>query len=220
MTLSDLGIQYICENFGDASRCCVKTGLSWYFITPLDERLDETGGTAMIVSRFASGIAKTLTMVSPNRGTFTPEELDAANGSRVFLEDAKEITNHDEPTEVQWCFIPCSDHADQTTCEKYGCHWWNGACHDVAPTCEELNTQVECLDHDCVWYNNSCHSIVTCADINNQTECEAHDCHWWNGACHDVAPTCEELNTQTECQSLELAGIWIEPIISDHSSLT
>ena len=105
MTLSQNGLNYICENFGDLKLCCVRTGLTWYLITPTDERLDETGGTAEIVSRFASGIAKTLTMVSPDRGTFTPEELDAANSSRVFLEDAKLIADHDDvgPLE-QWCY--------------------------------------------------------------------------------------------------------------------
>ena len=227
MTLSLLGIQYICENFGDTSLCCARTGLSWYYTVGTTD-YPETGGTAQIVSRLASGLIDSLTMTSPPRGTFTKAQLDAANESTVTILDAKEITYHDEPTEVQWCFIPCSDHTTQVTCELYGCFWWNGACHDLAPsceallnepdctrygcywyngschtslpTCEELNNQPDCLLYECFWYNGACHSAVVCENILVQTECEAHGCYWYNGACHS-AVVCENILVQTECEA-------------------
>ena len=198
MTLSLLGIQYICKNFGDVSFCCVRTGLSWYY-TLAGTNYQETGGTAQIVSRLASGLIDSLTMTSPARGAFTKAELDAANAGPVTLQDAKEITDHDEQTEVQWCFIPCSAHIDQATCETYGCYWWNGACHDAAPSCEELNNQGECLQFGCYWYNDACHSTVACENILTQTECEGHGCYWYNGSCHTNLPTCPGLNNQDDC---------------------
>ena len=198
MTLSLLGIQYICENFGDTSLCCVNTGLSWYY-TVGGTDYPETGGTAQIVSRLASGLIDSLTMTNPPRGTFTQAQLNAANESPVTLLDAKEITYHDEPTEDQWCFISCSEHMDQATCETYGCSWWNGACHDAAPSCEELNNQPECEAFGCYWYNEACHSTVVCESILTQTECEGHGCYWYNGSCHTGSPSCAELNNEPDC---------------------
>jgi len=200
MTLSPLGINYICKNFGDTALCCVRTGLSWYY-TLAGTDYPETGGTAQIVSRLASGLIDSLTMTSPVRGAFTKAQLDEANAGPVTLQDAKEITYHDEPTEVQWCFIPCSDHTDQITCEDvYLCFWWNNACHDAAPTCGELNNQADCLRWSCFWYNGACHAAVICEDINNQTECLGHGCFWYNGACHSTV-ACENIATQTECEA-------------------
>lgn len=159
MALSPLGKQYICKNFGDVSLCCVRTGLSWYY-TVGGTDYAETGGTAQIVSRLASGLIDSLTMTSPARGAFTKAELDAANAAPVTLQDAKEITDHDELTEVQWCFIPCSAHTDQATCEGvYLCFWWNNACHDAAPTCSELDNQGDCLRYNCFWFRDACHSV-------------------------------------------------------------
>ena len=102
--LSQNGLNYICENFGDVNLCCVRTGLSWYYtLTGID--YPETGGTAQIVSRLASGLIDSLTMTSPARGTFTQAELNTANNGSVTIEDAHLIAEHDDvgPLE-QWCF--------------------------------------------------------------------------------------------------------------------
>jgi len=203
MTLSELGINYICANFGNTSLCCINTGLSWYYSIG-DDDYPETGGTAQIVSRLASGLIDSLTMTDPDRGTFTQAELNEANGSVVTLQDAKTITDHDEASEDQWCFIPCADHVDQTTCEDvYECYWWNAACHDDAPLCPDLNNQADCLRYNCYWYNGSCHAGIICADILTQTECEAHNCYWYNGSCHSSSPACSELNNQADCERYE-----------------
>ena len=103
MRLTQAGIDYVCQNFGDTNLCCVASGLSWFY-TREGTDYPETGGTAQIVSRLASGLVDSLTMTTPARGTFTKSDLDAANTESVTLTDAQEITNHDEPTEDQWCY--------------------------------------------------------------------------------------------------------------------
>ena len=198
MALTLTGKQYICENFGNGSFCCVNTGLSWYY-TVGGTNYNETGGTAQIVSRFASGLIDSLTMTSPARGTFTQTQLNTANGSSVTLQDALEITYHDESTEDQWCFIPCESHADDNTCVNvYGCFWYNGSCHTTSPSCEQLNNATDCSIYGCHWYNGSCHSSWTCNVITNATDCSAYGCFWYNGVCNSTM-SCEAINNSTEC---------------------
>ena len=103
MTLSQNGLNYICQNFGDASLCCVRTGLSWYY-TLEGTDYPENGGTAQVVSRLASGLIESLTMTSPARGMFTQAELNAANSGPVTLEDAKLVAEHDDTSADQWCY--------------------------------------------------------------------------------------------------------------------
>jgi len=103
-SLTQNGIDYICQNFGDDNYCCVKSGLSWYY-TVGGVDYPETGATAQIVSRLASGLIDSLTMTNPARGTFIQTDLNTANGGTVSLIDAKAITYHDESFEDQWCLI-------------------------------------------------------------------------------------------------------------------
>jgi len=211
MTLSELGKQYICQNFGDTSFCCVKTGLSWYY-TVAGTNYNETGGTAQIVSRFASGLIASLTMTSPARGAFTKAELDAANGSTVTLQDAKEITYHDESTEDQWCFIPCEAHTDQDTCENiYLCHWWNNGCHTNLPSCDELDNQSDCESYGCFWYNESCHDAApSCEALNNGLDCSRFGCYWFRGVCHSVdqPELCYWIDTQGGPEALTVPNVF------------
>jgi len=199
MALNTSGIQYICQNFGDGSQCCVKTGLSWYY-TAGGENYNETGGTAQIVSRLASGLIDSLTMVNPARGTFTQTSLNTANGASVTLQDALVITSHDESAEDQWCFIACEAHADQNTCENlYGCYWYNGSCHTELPDCSALDNQTDCGIYGCFWYDGSCHSTMSCEAIFTQYECDGYGCYWYNGACHSALPTCSQLDNDFDC---------------------
>jgi len=96
--LSETGKDYICTNFG-SNDCCVATGLSWTYYIGTDS-YPETGGTAQIVARLASGLIDYLETGGQN---YTKADLDSANGSPVTLQDAQEIANHDEPSEGQWC---------------------------------------------------------------------------------------------------------------------
>ena len=199
LTITDLGRQFICQSFGDSSFCCVKAGLSWYY-TVAGNNYNETGGTAQIVSRLASGLVDSLTMTNPARGTFTQADLNNANGSTVTLQDAQVITQHDEPTEDQWCFIPCEAWTSQADCLMYGCYWYNGACHTNPPSCSELNNQADCLAYNCYWYNGSCHdSPPACEILLTQTECASYGCYWYNGSCHTNAPSCPILDNESDC---------------------
>ena len=102
MTLSQNGLNYICENFGDVNLCCVRTGLSWYY-TLAGTDYPETGGTAQIVARLASGLIESLTMTSPSRGMFTQVDLNTANNGSVTLEDARLVAEHNDTSADQWC---------------------------------------------------------------------------------------------------------------------
>ena len=128
--LTQNGINYICQNFGDTNSCCVDHGLSWYY-TIGGTNTNETGATAQIVGRLALGLLDSLTMTNPARGTFTKAELDAANGEAVTITDAQGITNHDNPNEDQWCYgaVPCSSYADQGSCIAAGCYWCDNVTH-------------------------------------------------------------------------------------------
>ena len=103
MTLSQNGLNYICENFGDVNFCCVRTGLSWYY-TLAGTDYPENGGTAQIVARLASGLIDSLTMTNPPRGTFTQADLNTANSGPVTLEDARLVAEHDDTSADQWCY--------------------------------------------------------------------------------------------------------------------
>jgi len=103
MTLTQNGINFICQQFG-LNDCCVNAGLSWFY-TIGGTNYSETGGTAQVVSRLASGLVDSVTMTSPARGTFTQADLNAANeGIAVTLQDAQNIALHDEPAEEQYCY--------------------------------------------------------------------------------------------------------------------
>jgi hypothetical protein len=105
MTLTDSGIDFICQRFGDITECCVADGLI-YGYTDLygNAYTGQVGGTATIVAALAMGILQSLTMENPSRIAVTQAQLNAANNGTVTLLDAQEITYHDETTEDQWCY--------------------------------------------------------------------------------------------------------------------
>ena len=205
MTLTQNGIDYICQKFGDVNECCINTGVSWFY-TREETDYPENGGTAQIVARLASGLIDSLTMTNPARGTFTQAELNTANGQSVTITDAQTITNHDEPSEDQWCYSAptlCSSYNNQTDCINASCYWWNNSCHDAAPTCSQINNQTDCVNAGCYWWtNNTCNSTpeqTDCASYTNPTTCINAGCYWWNNSCHDASPTCAQINNQTDC---------------------
>ena len=160
--LSQNGIDYICQNFGDTNFCCIDDGLEWYYTVGGNDT-HETGATAQIVGRLALGILDSLTMVNPSRGTFTTAALNNANGSSVSLTDAQQVAQHDTPAEGQWCYSggtppTCSDFTNQSLCESNNCFWYNNYCYSTSPTCTMLNNVADCTRFNCYWYDNSCHS--------------------------------------------------------------
>jgi len=205
--LTQNGIDYICQNFGDDNLCCIDGGLEWYYTVGGSDTY-ETGATAQIVARLALGILDSLTMVNPARGSFTTNELYTANGAGVTLSDAQEITYHDNPAEDQWCYggVTCAQHLTRTECESNNCYWWNSSCHDIAPNCGVIDNLADCASYGCFWYNNACHSDeqpLQCSGYTIQALCESNDCYWYNGSCHDLAPSCTELNNSSDCAAYD-----------------
>lgn len=104
-SLTENGLNYICQNFGDENFCCVLSNISWYYaMDGVDTH--ETGATAQIVGRLAYGLLDSITLTDPPRGTYTLSQLIEANGGNVTIDDAILITYHDEPNENQWCYSP------------------------------------------------------------------------------------------------------------------
>ena len=180
--------------------------MSWYY-TVGGTNYNETGGTAQIVSRFASGLIESLTITNPVRGSFTQSQLNTANGGSVTLMDAQEITFHNSPAEDQWCYSEtlCSSYTDEATCYANGCYWYGGSCHSYFPSCEILTTQSDCENYNCYWCDGVCQGTPCgtpdCGDYTDQYNCEANSCYWWNDSCHSTSePTgCESYTTEGAC---------------------
>jgi len=210
MTLTQNGIDYICQNFGDISECCVSSGLQWEW-TDIDGNTGvENGGTGAAVGTLilAQLIVK-ITMLSPPRGDFTYQQLRTANdGNDLTFADVDQIllNDGDPPGENQWCYIPpppCSSYTNQTECEAHDCYWWNASCHSQDPlSCADLNNEADCLTYGCEWYDGACHSPVVCKNITTQTECEAAKCYWYDGSCHSEQQyPCDHWTNQVDCEA-------------------
>lgn len=218
MTLTDYGINYCLKSFGNADECAVSTGYGLTFSYVDTKGIEYTGiagGTASILNFIALGIVKTLTMDDfPGRGTFTKALVEEENGESISFGDGDIFTEHDENSEDQWCFIVCSEHADKSTCEDvYRCFWWNNGCHDVAPTCEELDNPEDCQRYfpGYYWYEDAagvfCHPTLVCENIVNSDHCTANGCLWYNGSCHSTL-VCEDINNQPDCIAPEHDCFW------------
>lgn len=107
MTLTKEGMDYCLRSFGDANECAVSMayGLTFSYTDTKGESFSNvSGGTGSIVNFLALGIVQTLNMDQfPERGTFTKELLETANGASVSLGDGNIFTLHDEFSGDQWC---------------------------------------------------------------------------------------------------------------------
>jgi len=149
--LTNKGIRYICQYFGDVNHCCINAGLSWTYLGTDNVTYSESGGTSQIVARLVmTSLVQSLTMINPARGTFTYAQLKAANENNdITLDDAKELLNHDEPAEVQWC-LNLTDIPTPAECEGYGYYWYNGVCYlNLPASCDILNNQSDCERYGC-----------------------------------------------------------------------
>lgn len=140
MTLTENGINYIAQKFGDINECVISQGLTWNYEDIEGTTHEETGGTSSAVSRLIfTQLVVSLTMIDPPRGTFTYNQLRAANnGQDITLSDCAELDNHDENSGDQWCYVapvPCEGRP-QAEC-IYPCYWWGDppSCHsEPAPS--------------------------------------------------------------------------------------
>lgn len=178
MTWTQNGINWVLQKFGDENLCCVADGLTFHVVDITDvTHSSETGGTPLIVGLLTSGTITSVTMENPNRGTFTPTQMNNANGSTLSFLDATELQSHDAPGDAggsvlpsgQWCYTTptgaCCDSAnvcsittknacvgtycgDGTTCTTGRC-----PCTPTLPNCSEITTQAEC-NLPCFWYKD------------------------------------------------------------------
>lgn len=195
MTWTQNGIDYVCQKYGDINECVISGGLVFDVVDIQGQTTTGlTGSTADIVAMITFNLITQITMTTPSRplisNPFT--KLNQANGGTVTPQDAQELTNHDENSGDQWCYIapvPCSSYTNQVECEANNCYWYNNSCHSNLPSCEILQTPEECGGYNCYWYNNSCHSSpppVVCENYTTQAECEAAACYWYNNSCHST----------------------------------
>lgn len=144
MTWTQNGVDYVCQKYGDINECVVSNGLVFSYTDIQDQTYTGvTGGTADIVGFISFGLVKSITMTNPSRPTITDPQtkLNNANGGVVNPTDAQELTNHDERSADQWCYIvppPCSSYTNQVDCEANNCYWYDDACHSTPQKKEEI----------------------------------------------------------------------------------
>lgn len=190
MTLTQNGIDYICQNFGSPQKCVVSAGLWWEW-EDIDGNTDtETGGTGQVLSRLIiPQLIVKVTMLTPARGEYYYSDLRTANGGNdVTFNDIDTVMLHDENSGDQWCYSapppPCSSYITQPTCELAGCYWYNNACHSdpYIPVCSDYASQSVCEANNCYWCNGQCQSTpcgIVCSDFTDQTSCETAGCYWY-----------------------------------------
>jgi hypothetical protein len=175
MTLTQNGINFILQKFGDTNYCCVNTGL---IITYTDIEgntyTNQTVGTPFIVGILASSLAVEITMVMPSRGTITALQMHNANGSTVTLYDADELKYHDEPGDTggamtpvgQWCYgggTNCTNPDGPIGSEACIDGYWN--------TCSSGKQWVP---------NTPAEPCAACSSYLTKPTCEAGGCYWYS----------------------------------------
>ncbi len=108
--LTQQGINYICEQYGDASYCVVSEGLVFNFTDDANQTYTELpGGTTDILGFIMMGVVESLTMTRPSRQTIhnpLQEFLEANDGLILHSHDVAFLLQHDENSGDQWCYNP------------------------------------------------------------------------------------------------------------------
>lgn len=106
--LTQGGIDYICQHYGDASECIVSEGLLFTFTDDTNQTYTELpGGTTDILGFIMMGVVRSITMIQPSRAPIDDplQEFFEANGG--FLLDSSDVAfllQHDETSGDQWCY--------------------------------------------------------------------------------------------------------------------
>lgn len=108
--LTQNGINYICEQYGDASHCIVSEGLIFNFTDDTNQTYTELpGGTTDILGFIMMGVVQSVTMTLPIRSTIRnplQEFLEANDGLILDSRDVAFLLQHDENSGDQWCYDP------------------------------------------------------------------------------------------------------------------
>ena len=108
--LTQSGIDYLCQQYGDASYCIVSEGLIFNFTDDSGQTYAELpGGTTDILGFIMMGAVQSITMVMPKRQTIrNPLQafLSANKGLILDSSDVAYLLQHDETSADQWCYIP------------------------------------------------------------------------------------------------------------------
>ncbi len=106
MVLTTNEKNYISDKFGAGSglKCCVASGLTWSVLDVFGATLNETGGTAQVVSRIASSVTQSLTI---NGIVYTNVSVASQMGRMLSLVDAMEVAANDGSPlgENQYCYV-------------------------------------------------------------------------------------------------------------------
>ncbi len=108
MTLTVNGKNYIADKFGLLSggiKCYTATGLSWSVLDVFGATINESGGTAQIVSRIISSVVQSVTI---NGQTHTIDTLRTQNdNTSVSFADVQWIAANDASPvgEALYCFV-------------------------------------------------------------------------------------------------------------------
>lgn len=106
--LTQSGIQYICEHYGDANHCIVSEGLSFTFTDDKGQTYtDLPGGTTDILGFIMIGIVSSIQLTDPIRPVINnplQEFLDANAGLALDSGDVAFLMQHNETSPDQWCY--------------------------------------------------------------------------------------------------------------------
>ena len=210
MTWSTNGINYVCQEYGDANQCVISSGLIFnYTDTQGQSYTGVTGSSADIVGFIIFGIVQSITMTTPSRPTINDPQsaLNNTNGSSVTSADAQLLTQHDENSGDQWCYTA------PVTCTNPSGNQGNLVCGNSSYGQDP--THLYKCDNG-VWvdqgYDPNCASPPTCSnpsgiegDIICGNETYGQDpthryyCNWGTWLDQGLDPTC----TGTGCEGLD-----------------
>jgi PKD repeat protein len=108
--LTQDGITYICQHYGDVTYCIVSEGLVFNFTDDANQTYSELpGGTTDILGFIMMGAVQSITMTVPSRQTIVnPLQafLDVNDGLILNSNDVAYLLQHDETSDDQWCYTP------------------------------------------------------------------------------------------------------------------
>jgi len=96
----------------------------------------------------------------------------------------------------------CAVYTNQTACELAGCYWWNGSCHDWAPSCPNLINEADCIRYGCYWWPapwNVCRDEPLNGEIYLD---ECLTCGWVDGCDHGPEKTQFTTDEEIHCSRI------------------